>query len=66
MGLIYLHHPVHGAKVAICEEEANFDAENGWVRYTATTQTETPEVAALEKPAKRPYRRKELSGEGGL
>lgn len=30
---IYLKHPVHGAKIATMEMEAEFDEQNGWVRY---------------------------------
>lgn len=31
--MIYLRHPIHGAKVATMEMEANFDEMNGWERY---------------------------------
>jgi hypothetical protein len=31
---IYLRHPTHGTKVAFMEEEAIFDEEHGWTRYT--------------------------------
>lgn len=44
MAVIYLVHPVHGAKVAILEDEAIFDEMNGWKRYNP----ETPSVAADE------------------
>lgn len=30
---IYLKHPIHGQKVAIAEEEAAADEENGWERF---------------------------------
>ncbi len=33
MAVIYLKHPVHGAKVAIGEEEALADEKKGWTRY---------------------------------
>ena len=33
MSVIYLRHPIHGAKVAISEEEANNDAVYGWERF---------------------------------
>lgn len=33
---IYLTHPVHGAKVATMELEAEMDEKNGWSRYTET------------------------------
>jgi hypothetical protein len=35
--VIYLKHPIHGAKVAIMELEAEADEKNGWVRYTLDT-----------------------------
>jgi hypothetical protein len=33
MAAIYLTHPVHGAKVATMDIEADFDVQNGWSRY---------------------------------
>ena len=30
MAVIYLSHPVHGAKVAISDMEADNDIQNGW------------------------------------
>ena len=33
MAVIYLVHDVHGAKVAISEEEAIYDEDFGWTRY---------------------------------
>jgi hypothetical protein len=33
MAVIYLRHPVHGAKVACLEAEAVYDEKNGWVRF---------------------------------
>jgi hypothetical protein len=33
MAAIYLVHDVHGAKVAISEEEAIYDEDFGWTRY---------------------------------
>ena len=38
--VIYLKHPVHGAKVATMHLEAEADEKNGWVRYTLDTPTE--------------------------
>lgn len=43
--IIYLTHPVHGAKVATLEEEAKFDESKGWVRYNPDTPS-APEEAA--------------------
>ena len=39
MAVIYLVHPTHGAKVAISDEEANYDAMSGWQRYDPDTNT---------------------------
>jgi hypothetical protein len=33
MAVIYLVHDIHGAKVAISEEEARADEDFGWERY---------------------------------
>jgi hypothetical protein len=40
MAVIYLMHPVHGAKVAISDHEAIYDEMNGWMRYDPTTPAE--------------------------
>lgn len=50
MAIIYMVHPQHGAKVAISEEEANYDEMNGWSRY----DPETPQEAADEDEADAP------------
>jgi hypothetical protein len=34
MPIIYLEHPVYGHKVAISDQEAEYDEQNGWQRYT--------------------------------
>jgi hypothetical protein len=44
MPIIYLSHPDHGNKIATMEQEAEFDEQNGWTRYTIDTPTETVEV----------------------
>lgn len=41
MPVIYLVHDVHGAKVAIDEQEAIYDEMNGWERY----DPDTPDAA---------------------
>lgn len=46
MAIIYLRHPVHGAKVATMEAEAVYDEGNGWKRFDPN---EAP--AALPDPA---------------
>jgi len=45
MSVIFLSHPVHGAKVAISEHEANSDEMDGWTRYDPST----PVPAAVEE-----------------
>lgn len=37
MPVIYLRNPEGGSKVALCEEEANYDEQNGWMRYNVGT-----------------------------
>lgn len=37
MSVIYMVHPVHGAKVAISDHEAEYDEMHGWMRYDPTT-----------------------------
>jgi len=54
MAVIYMSHPVHGAKVSIMEEEAVFDEQNGWTRYTLDTPIEAaPVVNTLEVKRRR-------------
>lgn len=54
MSVIYMRHPVHGAKVATMELEAVADEKNGWVRYTLDTPDEAaPVVNALEVKSRR-------------
>jgi hypothetical protein len=61
MPIIYMRHPQHGDKVAIAEEEAEFDEQNGWTRYTLD---EDPDGAVDSAPtnqlARRGRRRKEV------
>ena len=47
MPIIYLNHPDHGDKIATMEQEAEFDEQNGWTRYT--TDTPTPVVEVVEE-----------------
>jgi len=42
---IYLQHPVHGTKIATMDLEAEFDEQNGWLRYNPDTPSK-PEAAA--------------------
>ena len=56
--VIYMKHPKHGTKVAICDMEAEYDEKNGWKRYTEDTPVveEAAPVNALE--VKRRYTRR--------
>lgn len=59
MPLIYLKHPIHGAKIASLEMEAEYDERNGWERYTPGVEDDSddapPPVNALGR-----RRRKEV------
>ena len=50
MPIIYLKHPIHGAKVATMEMEAEYDEQNGWVRYNPD-ETKPVVVQEAEIPA---------------
>jgi hypothetical protein len=41
MPVIYLSHPIHGAKVATMEMEAQADESNGWERYDPTVRVQS-------------------------
>lgn len=41
---IYLRHPVHGTKIAMIDLEADFDEQNGWVRYNNETLPDAEET----------------------
>ena len=43
---ITLTHPVHGAKIATMDLEAEMDEKNGWTRYNPDTSSE-PEAAPV-------------------
>ena len=55
--VIYLTHPLHGAKVATVEAEAEADEKNGWTRYNPDTPS-APEEAANTLVTKRKSTRK--------
>jgi hypothetical protein len=53
--IIYLSHPVHGAKVATMDLEAVADEKNGWTRYNPDTPVQAaPVVNTLEIKRRRP------------
>lgn len=59
MAVIYLTHPIHGAKVATMELEAEADEKNGWSRYNPETPSAPEEVAPVNAlGTKRKYTRK--------
>ena len=57
---IYLRHPDHGNKVATMEQEAEFDEQNGWVRYTNDTPSEEEVIAASVNVLESKRRRKTI------
>ena len=58
MAVIYLTHPVHGAKVATMDIEADLDEQNGWKRYNpdapSKTEETTPDAAPVARRGRRP------------
>jgi len=53
MAVIYMSHPIHGAKVATMELEALADEQNGWTRYTLDTPDVVEEAAPQEVKRRR-------------
>jgi hypothetical protein len=53
MPIIYMTHPIHGAKVATMEAEAESDEQNGWTRYNPDTPSEPVEEAVNTLVVKR-------------
>ena len=49
MPIIYLKHPTHGTKVATVDAEAEYDEQNGWVRYTLDTPLISLEIETVEE-----------------
>lgn len=50
MAVIYLRHPVHGAKVATSDMEAENDIQNGWEEFDPSDVNE-PEEEPVESAA---------------
>ena len=44
---IYLKHPIHGAKIATIELEAEYDEQNGWVRYNPDEPEQEDEIPSF-------------------
>jgi hypothetical protein len=59
MATIYLRHPVHGTKVATMMEEAEADAQNGWIEYNPDTPAKNVAEAAPVNTLDVKRRRKE-------
>jgi hypothetical protein len=59
---IYLTHPVHGAKVATMDLEAEADEQNGWIRYNPDTlsEYEAAPVNVLEVKRRRKVNNEEV------
>jgi hypothetical protein len=53
MPVIYMSHPLHGAKVATMELEAENDEKDGWTRYTLDTPNVVEEAAPQEVKRRR-------------
>lgn len=47
MAVIYLSHPIHGAKVAISDMEAENDIKNGWGEFDPGSAAEPEEELAV-------------------
>lgn len=68
MAVIYLQHPLHGAKVATLDIEADYDVQNGWKRYNPATLTPSedavPEVVVGNalRARRRPRRMEDTEG----
>ena len=60
---IHLRHPVHGTKVAFMEEEAIFDEEHGWTRYTPGTLSASETAAQGNELVSRRRARRVLNEE---
>ena len=59
MTAIYLMHPRHGVKIATMELEAQYDENNGWVRFDpdAVVEPVLPEPAVEDNVMAEPRRR---------
>lgn len=54
---VVLVHPIHGAKIAINEQEMEQDVKNGWIEYNPDTPVEVAPKQVNDAP-KRKYTRK--------
>ena len=44
---IYMKHPIHGAKIATMELEAEYDEQNGWMRYNPDEPEQEDEIPSF-------------------
>ena len=51
---IYLKHPIHGAKVATMDLEAEYDEQNGWVRYNPNELQPVVEIPSFLQATEEP------------
>lgn len=54
MAVIYLRHPIHGAKVASLDLEAEYDIQNGWEEFDPTASQPQPKPEPVEAVAVEP------------
>jgi hypothetical protein len=60
MAVIYLRHPIHGAKIATLEMEAAYDERSGWERYTPDQDDDVEPALAVNALTERTRRRREV------
>jgi hypothetical protein len=60
MPIIYMRHPIHGAKVATLEMEAEYDERSGWERYTPDQDDDVEPALAVNALTERTRRRREV------
>lgn len=64
MAAIYLTHPIHGAKVATMDLEAELDVQNGWSRYNFEPDEDIVPTVDETPVARRGRRKKDVLDEG--
>lgn len=60
MAVIYLRHPVHGAKVAISHMEVEHDTQNGWEEYDPNNLHDGSEPVNELQPRRRSRKTSEV------
>lgn len=61
MAVIYLRHPLHGAKVATLDLEAEYDMQNGWEPFdpiSPAPEAASPAPEPVNSLAEPPRRRR--------